>query len=155
MKEYEVIWEIFNKCPRNQMRDVFVDEVEIEDPEEYVKNKFKGKEVTYEKTVLEDGTTVMHSHGEHGHHHSHAQTKAVLNRLSRAIGHLESIKRMVEDGRDCSEVLIQLSAVKSAINNTGKIILQDHIEHCIVDAVEHGDRDAIKELERAIDRFMK
>ena len=49
--------------------------------------------------VLDDGTTVTHSHGEHGHHHSHAQTKAVLNRLSRAIGHLESIKRMVEDGR--------------------------------------------------------
>ena len=105
--------------------------------------------------VLEDGTTVTHSHKEHGHHHSHAQTKAVLNRLSRAIGHMESIKRMVEDGRDCTEVLIQLSAVKSAINNTGKIILQDHIEHCIVDAVEHGDKDAIKELERAIDRFMK
>ena len=105
--------------------------------------------------VLEDGTVVEHSHEGHGHHHSHAQTKAVLNRLSRAIGHMESIKRMVEDGRDCSEVLIQLSAVKSAINNTGKIILQDHIEHCIVDAVEHGDREAIKELERAIDRFMK
>lgn len=105
--------------------------------------------------VLEDGTVVEHTHGPHGHHHSHAQTKAVLNRLSRAIGHLESIKRMVEDGRDCSEVLIQLSAVKSAINNTGKIILQDHIEHCIVDAVEHGDREAIKELEKAIDRFMK
>lgn len=113
--------------------------------------------------VLEDGTVLRHTHGEHEHdhssthphHHSHAQTKAVLNRLSRAIGHMESIKRMVEDGRDCSEVLIQLSAVKSAINNTGKIILQDHIEHCIVDAVEHGDKDAIKELERAIDRFMK
>ena len=115
--------------------------------------------------VLEDGTVLEHTHGEqehvhphdgtHPHHHSHAQTKAVLNRLSRAIGHMESIKRMVEDGRDCSEVLIQLSAVKSAINNTGKIILQDHIEHCIVDAVEHGDRDAIKELEKAIDRFMK
>ena len=105
--------------------------------------------------VMEDGSVVEHSHGEHGHHHSNAQTKAVLNRLSRAIGHMESIKRMVEDGRDCSEVLIQLSAVKSAINNTGKIILQDHIEHCIVDAVEHGDREAIKELEKAIDRFMK
>ena len=105
--------------------------------------------------VREDGTVIEHSHGPRGHHHSHEQTKAVLNRLSRAIGHLESIKRMVEDGRDCSEVLIQLSAVKSAINNTGKIILQAHIEHCIVDAVEHGDRDAIKELERAIDRFMK
>ena len=56
------------------------------------------------------------------HHHSHAQTKAVLNRLSRAIGHLESIKRMVEEGRDCTEVLVQLSAVKAAINNTGRSI---------------------------------
>ena len=105
--------------------------------------------------VLEDGTVVGHSHEEHVHHHSHAHTKAVLNRMSRAIGHMESFKRMIEDGRDCSDVLIQLSAVKSAINNTGKIILQDHIEHCIVDAVEHGDKDAIKELEISIDRFMK
>ena len=109
-----------------------------------------------EAHVHSDGTVHTHAHGHgHGHYHHHENTKAVLNRLSRAIGHLESIKRMVEDGRDCSEVLIQLSAVKSAINNTGKIILQDHIEHCIVDAVEHGDKDAIKELERAIDRFMK
>ena len=97
-----------------------------------------------------------HSHGhEHSHGHVHTNTKAVLNRLSRAIGHLESIKRMVEDGRDCSEVLIQLSAVKSAINNTGKVILKDHIEHCMVDAVESGDHKAIEELTEAIDRFMK
>lgn len=59
MKEYEVIWEIFNKCPRNQMRDVFVEEVEIADPEAYVRDKFKGKEVSYEKTVLVDGTIIF------------------------------------------------------------------------------------------------
>ena len=59
MKEYEVIWEIFNKCPRNQMRDVFVEEVEIADPEAYVKQKFQGKDVSYEKTVLEDGTIIF------------------------------------------------------------------------------------------------
>lgn len=59
MKEYEVIWEIFNQCPRNQMRDVFVEEIEIEDPEEYVRNKFEGKDVSYEKSVLEDGTIVF------------------------------------------------------------------------------------------------
>ena len=95
--------------------------------------------------VLEDGTVVVH----------HTHTKAVLNRLSRAIGHMESIRRMVEEGRDCSEVLIQLSAVKAAINNTGKVILQDHIEHCIVDAIESGDHEALEELNKAIDRFMK
>lgn len=106
--------------------------------------------------VMEDGTVITHTHGHtHGHTHSHAHTKAVINRLSRAIGHLESIRRMVEDGRDCSEVLIQLSAVKSAINNTGKVILQDHIEHCIVDAIESGDHEALEELNKAIDRFMK
>lgn len=120
------------------------------------------KETKFHTHILEDGTVIehmhgehSHTHGEHGHVHSHAHTRAVLNRLSRAIGHLESIKRMVEQGRDCSEVLIQLSAVRSAINNTGKVILQDHIEHCIVEAVEHGDMEAIKELEKAIDRFMK
>lgn len=59
MKEYELIWEIFNKCPRNQMRDVFVEELELEDPEEYIRNKFKGKEVSYEKTVLKDGTIIF------------------------------------------------------------------------------------------------
>jgi DNA-binding FrmR family transcriptional regulator len=94
---------------------------------------------------------------EHGHRHLHTEeeTRAVVNRLSRAIGHLESIKRMVEEGRDCSEVLIQLSAVKSAINNTGKVILQSHIEHCIVDAVLHNEPERITELNKAIDRFIK
>lgn len=109
------------------------------------------KEHTHTHThINENGEVIVHSHK-----HVHTNTKAVLNRLSRAIGHLESIRRMVEDGRDCSEVLIQLSAVKSAINNTGKVILQDHIEHCIVDAIESGDHEALEELSRAIDRFVK
>ncbi|MBQ9413025.1 MAG: metal-sensing transcriptional repressor [Oscillospiraceae bacterium] len=91
--------------------------------------------------------------GEHGH--GHTQTQAVLNRLSRAIGHLESIRKMVEDGRDCSEVLIQLAAVQSALSGAGRVILKDHIAHCIVDAVETGDRAAIDDLNRAIDRLWK
>lgn len=91
----------------------------------------------------------------HKHHHSHENTKAVINRLSRAIGHLQSVKRMVEEGRDCSEILIQVSAVKSSVNNIGKIILQDHIEHCIVDAVETGDEQVLKDLHNAIDKFIK
>ncbi len=59
MKEYEVIWEIFNKCPGNQMRDVFVEEIAIEDPEAYIQKKFQGKDVSYEKTVLQDGTIIF------------------------------------------------------------------------------------------------
>ena len=91
----------------------------------------------------------------HNHTHTHENTKAVLNRLSRAIGHMEHVKKMVEDGRDCSEVLIQIAAVRAAITNIGKVILQDHIQHCIVDAVEHDDEQALDALCQAIDKFVK
>ena len=101
----------------------------------------------------EHGIEHTHTHGAHPH--VHENTKAVLNRLSRAIGHLESVKKMVEDGRDCSEVLVQIAAVRSAINNVGKVILQDHIRHCIVDAVEEDDEQAIDDLCQAIDKFVK
>ena len=96
-----------------------------------------------------------HAHEPGAHGHVHANTKAVINRLARAIGHLESVKKMVEDGRDCSEVLIQIAAVRSAINNIGKVILQDHIQHCIVDAVERDDEQALDSLCQAIDKFIK
>ena len=87
--------------------------------------------------------------------HTHEHTSEVLNRLSRAIGHLEAVRRMVEEGRDCSQVLIQLSAVTSALNNTGKLILKDHLTHCIADAAAAGDDAAILALADAIDRFVK
>lgn len=118
--------------------------------EAHTKEQTSGGHAHSHTHVLEDGTVVTYTHT-----HSHEHTKAVLNRLSRAIGHLESIKKMVENGRDCSEVLIQLSAVKAAINNTGKVILQDHIQHCLVDAIESGDMKEIEELNKAIDRFIK
>ena len=92
---------------------------------------------------------------KHNHTHSHEHTKDVSNRLARAIGHLQKVKQMVESGDDCSDVLIQLAAVKSAINNTGKVILKDHMEHCIVHALENGNKEMIEELNNAIDKFMK
>ena len=81
--------------------------------------------------------------------------RAVVNRLSRAIGHLEKVKRMVEAGYDCSEVLVQLAAVRSALDNTGKVILKDHIRQCVVDVVTGDDEEAVDNLCMAIDRFMK
>lgn len=95
-----------------------------------------------------------HSH-EHGHVHSAEHTKTVLNRMARIIGHMESTKRMVEDGRDCSEVLVQLSAIESAINSVSRVIIKEHLSTCIVDAVKNDDIAAIEELNNAIDKFIK
>ena len=98
----------------------------------------------------------LHSQGNaHSHGHVHENQKAVVNRLARAIGHLEKVKRMVEEGYDCTEVLVQLAAVRSAIDNTGKVILQDHMRHCMVEAVAEGDHDAIDDLCKAIEKYMK
>ena len=86
--------------------------------------------------------------------HTHEHTKAVLNRMSRAIGHMNAVKKMIEDGRDCSDMLIQLSAIKSEITGVSKVILKDHIDHCIVDAVKDNDEDAIENLKGAIDKLL-
>jgi DNA-binding FrmR family transcriptional regulator len=97
-----------------------------------------------------------HSHTRnHSHTHDPQQTRAIINRLKRSIGHLDKVRRMVEDGEDCADVLIQLSAVKSEINNTGKLILKQHMEHCIVEAVRENDQTSIDKMNEAIDRFMK
>ena len=91
----------------------------------------------------------------HNHGHIHENQKAVINRLARAIGHLNKVKRRVEERYDCTEVLVQLAAVRSAIDNTGKVILNDHIRHCMVDAVQLGDESAIDGLCEAVEKFMK
>ena len=91
----------------------------------------------------------------HHHVHSPEEKKTVVNRLSRALGHLEKVIQMVEADEDCSDVLVQIAAVRNAINNTGKLILKNHLEHCIVHAIEDDDLDQIKVFNDAIDTFIK
>ena len=96
-----------------------------------------------------------HIHELHKHVHSQEEKKKVVNRLSKAIGHLEALKQMVLRDEDCSDVLIQLAAVRAEINNTGKVVLKNHVSHCIVEAVEDGDMEAIEQLNKAINMFVK
>ena len=108
--------------------------------------------------IGKDGQIYTHVHEEnksHTHKHTHKNTKAIVNRLSRAIGHLECVKRMVQDEREANETLIQLAAVISALNNTGKLILQEYIEDCKVIAVKSGEEKAIEDLNKAIIKFIK
>ena len=114
------------------------------------KTRLSGREASHAQTKR----PCEEEHRPDAHVHSHTNTKAVLNRMARLIGHLQSIRRMVEEGRDCSDILIQISAVDAAIKNVGKLILKDHLEHCIVEAVQEDDREALKRLNKAIDQFL-
>ena len=110
-----------------------------------------------------DGHTYTHTHAHtgadghtctHSHTHDPEEIRSVVNRLSRCIGHLEKVRQMVESGEDCSDVLIQLAAVRSALNNAGKLLLKGHLEHCIQEAVLEEDDVAIEKMKTAIDRFI-
>lgn len=85
----------------------------------------------------------------------HDDSRAILNRLSRAIGHLEHVKTMVEQDMDCSEILVQVAAVKAAVNSIGNQILKDHILHCVIEKEGEDQQNRLNELANAIDRYVK
>lgn len=91
---------------------------------------------------------------EHEHFHSPAEKKRQLARIARIIGHLEHVRKMIEADEDCAEVLIQLSAVRSAIGGLGKEIINEHISHCIYHAIEDGDTKAVEDFKSAIEKFV-
>ena len=90
----------------------------------------------------------------HTHHHDPQEVRRQLNRLSRVIGHLEYVKRMISNDEDCADVLAQIAAAHSALNGLGKQIINEHITHCITHAVEDGDTAAIEEFQKAIQKFL-
>ena len=93
-----------------------------------------------------------HPHG-YAHFHSPEEKKRQLNRISRVIGHLQHVKKMIEADEDCADVLTQLSATRSAITGLGKEIMNEHILHCISHALEDGDTTALEDFKKAIEKF--
>lgn len=96
----------------------------------------------------------------HGHTHSHEDYERLIHRMSRIIGHANSIRTMMEQERDCTEILIQISAVQAALNNLGKLILKDHIDQCVIHALssqtsEDEKQRTLQSLSGAIDKFIR
>ena len=91
---------------------------------------------------------------KHSHFHSPEEKKKQLNRISKAIGHLQHVKVMMENEEDCADVLMQLTAVNAALKNLGKEIINEHMTHCIVHAIEDGDMKEVEEFREAIKKFI-
>jgi DNA-binding FrmR family transcriptional regulator len=76
--------------------------------------------------------------------------------LARSAGHIASIKRMVEEGRPCADVLIQLAAVRASIDRASRLVLEDHVESCLRGAAHNGMADEEwPRLQEALDRFIR
>ncbi len=79
----------------------------------------------------------------------------VAKRLARIAGHAASLKRFWEEGRDCEEMLTQISAVRAALNQVGKVILDDHVDHAFRWALtSDSPDDALRDLKKSIDRLL-
>lgn len=97
----------------------------------------------------EEGVEVVDHEQQHEHH------QQVLNRLARIEGHVRAIKRMVEEDTPCPDVLMQIAAVRSALNSVGRVILEDHLQSCMVEAVEKDDyQRALRDLKISLDKFI-
>jgi CsoR family transcriptional regulator, copper-sensing transcriptional repressor len=99
-----------------------------------------------------------HHHDEdsvHPHVHDEESLRRLVNRLSRIEGHVRGIKTMVQENRPCPEVLVQVAAVRGALDRVARIILDEHLTECIARAAKEGNIDTeIKELKEALDRFL-
>lgn len=85
----------------------------------------------------------------------HTKTKQITNRLARLEGHVRAIRNMVSEGRPCPEVLIQVAAARAALDQAARVLLEDHLEHCVIEAHNRGNvTSAVRELKDALDRFI-
>jgi len=85
---------------------------------------------------------------------THKKRKEILNRLSRIEGHVRAIRKMVEDDRSCPDLLHQIAAVRAALDKVGQIVLEDHIETCMVEAVKSGETEQyLSDLLDALSKF--
>ena len=101
-------------------------------------------------------STEHHTH-ESGHHHVHSQEslKRLVNRLSRIEGHIRGIKTMVQESRACPDVLVQIAAVRGALDRVARLILDEHLDECVGRAAQDGDiEEELQALKSALDRFL-
>lgn len=91
----------------------------------------------------------------HPHVHSEESLRRIVNRLSRIEGHIRGIKTMVQESRPCPEVLVQIAAVRGALNRVSRIILDEHLTECVGRAASEGNiEEELEELKSALDRFL-
>jgi DNA-binding FrmR family transcriptional regulator len=85
-----------------------------------------------------------------------ADKKQVISRLKRVEGQVRGLEKMVEDDRYCIDVLTQVNAARAALEGVALLLLRNHTEHCVADAIRAGDPTAkVKELSEAVERLVR
>ena len=81
--------------------------------------------------------------------------KDLINRLNRIEGQVRGIKKMIENDAYCPDILVQVSAINSALNSFNKVLLKNHINTCVFDNIKKGNLDVVDELTNTLQKIMK
>jgi len=88
-------------------------------------------------------------------HHSDKVKNNLISRLNRIEGQVRGLKGMIEKDTYCDDVLNQIAAVQSALNSVGKLLLEHHMNSCVIERIQEGDREVIKELMITMNKLIK
>ena len=86
---------------------------------------------------------------------SEKEYKDLLNRLSRIEGQVRGVRSMLENNADCTDILVQVSAVNAALNSFNKVLLTNHLQTCVTEDIRAGKEDSMEELIRLLPKLMK
>lgn len=81
--------------------------------------------------------------------------KDLINRLNRIEGQVRGIKKMIENDAYCPDILVQVSAINSALNSFNKVLLKNHINTCVLDNIKKGNLEVVDELTNTLQKIMK
>ena len=88
--------------------------------------------------------------------YKHANADAVIKRLKRIEGQVRGLIRMIEEDKNCEEILIQIGSAKAALHKAGQVILEGHLSHCVLDGIREGNEEVtMKKLSSAIEQFSR
>lgn len=87
-------------------------------------------------------------------HLPHATHPAIVKRLKRANGHLATVIKMIEDARPCTDIALQLYAVEKAVQQAKRTLIQDHIDHCLDEALNVSDDSTVVSEFKTITKYL-
>jgi CsoR family transcriptional regulator, copper-sensing transcriptional repressor len=88
-------------------------------------------------------------------HHSDKIKNNLITRLNRIEGQIRGVKGLIDRDTYCDDVITQISAIQSALNSVGKILLEGHLKSCVVERIQEGDQEVLDELLVTVKKLMK
>lgn len=85
---------------------------------------------------------------------SYCYDKSIDNRLAAIEGHVKGVRQMVKDEKDCEDIILQLNAIEGSVSKLAKLIIKDHLNHCVRESIENGESDILERFTTVLEKYL-